>query len=45
MPLESPVELGISHTLETLVHIRVIVAVIILEDDHLDVGQRTLVVG
>ena len=45
VPLEAPVELGGSHAAKTLVHVGVVVGVVVLEDDHLDVGQRRLVIG
>ena len=45
MPLEAPVELGGGHAAETLIHVRVVVGIVVLEDDHLDVGQRRLIIG
>ena len=44
MPLEAPVELGCSHAREALVHVGMVVAVVVLKDNHLDVRQRALVV-
>ena len=44
MPLEAPVELGCSHAREALVHVGMVVAVVVLEDNHLDVRQRAIIV-
>ena len=45
MPLEAPVELGVCHAAHALVDVGVIVGVVIVEDDHLDMGQRGVVGG
>ena len=45
VPLEAPVELRVGHALEALVHVRVVVGVVVLEDDHLDVGQGAVIGG